>query len=492
MDIRFSGWAWVDMNGLTPIQIRRMKRRLTVRPRQTYYGAQAKAKASIELYVEDLEGGRFGIPRAFVTEYAKRDNHYIDRMSDGLLVDLETGWKAEGPYVDQEVAVRRVLWAMEEPPHGAILQGGCGSGKTATGLEIARRLGRTTLVMVHKEFLMDQWVSRIVGRPEQTVEWEGIKRTLPEIKGFWPDAKVGIVRGKKCDIGGKDIVMAMVQSLASRDYGGDLYRWPGTVMVDECHRIAANTWAPLMPKFQSKYRLGLTATPRRKDGADNVFWYHIGPICYEMKVKRKLFKVRRIFTGWTCRKNLPDAILLSMMCGSDSRTRCIVDELRMAVEAGRKVLVLGERLNLLESIKLGIEKMCPGIHTGIYTGEWFESTADRAAVDRRKLKRSKRKKRKVGKVEKLVAELAQVIFATKQTAEEGLDIWGLDTLFLVTPMGDVQQPAGRIERWPPLGSGLTKADGVIVDFVDDVTFARTRYGYRMDFYRSLGLFQEKA
>jgi hypothetical protein len=480
MDVDLRGWAWFDMNGLTPIQLQRMRERLTIRPRATYRDDD-KVPSVIQMYVEDYENGRFGVPRAFFTTVAKRPHTYHDRMAHGMGIDVQSAWQAIGPFAEQDVAVRKVVKTLAKPPHGALIQAGCGFGKTATALEVARRLGGTTLVLVHKEFLMNQWRDRILGRPEQTFEWEGEMVTRPAQMGFWPDAKVGFVRGDTCDYEGMDIVIAMVQSLASRTYDPHLYRWARTVITDEAHRIGAATWAPVMPQFISKYRIALTATPRRKDGADNVFWWHVGPVAYVAKSKQMPFKVRRVFTQYEFSRSAPDAIVLSAMSKNDLRNRVIVDELRQAVDAGRKVLVLGERLNMLEAVWCGIKKQLPDAKVGLYTGSWFEDSSD----EDRKLPSKKRKRRLVGEVEKLYAEGCQVIFATKQTAEEGLDIWDLDALFLITPLSDVEQAVGRIRRWPPKPE-LEKFLPLVVDFVDAVTFAQRKATTRMHWYRQQG------
>ncbi len=469
MNIKVAGWAWLDRASLTPLQLANLKVQLTVKPRVTYVSADQPHKDPIQLFQDEPEEGRFGAPRAFVAKVAKVQHEFDDRTSDGFPICPTTTWCAEGPFAEQEVAAQVVVNRLKPYPYGAILQAGCGFGKTASALEIARRLGRTTLVIVHKLFLLKQWKKRI--------------------KQFWPEAKIGHVQQDVCKFEGCDIVVAMLDSLEVRTYTPELYRYFGTILVDEVHRTGAASWANVIPQFHAKTRLGLTATPRRKDGAENVFFWHIGPIAYVAKSEQMPFKVRRVFTAWEPGRDAPDAIVLTMMCKDASRTRQIVDELVQAVDAGRKTLVLGERLFLLESIKLELENRRPGATIGIHCGDWYESTADRLPSDMKKLGRKERKMRHVSEEEEEAAEKCQVIFATKQKVEEGLDIWDIDTLFLVTPLSDVEQACGRARRFPPpKWTGKPKNPVVVVDFVDGGEMCKRKYRSRMEYYRANGLF----
>jgi len=287
-----------------------------------------------------------------------------------------------------------------------------------------------TLVVVHKEFLVNQWKERIAQ--------------------FLPTAKVGIVQQDDCDFGGKSIAIGMMQSLTQKMYSTLFYRWPGLVIFDETHRIGAATFSHVPPKFAARYRLGLTATPRRKDGAESVFFYHIGKVLHASQEQRLRPKVKRVSTGFKLVRSgnfnlslAPKSLLLKFLCGSTHRNRKISETLVEAVQAGRKVIVLSERLQHLDTLqqmfltlwqeKGGSEPPSCGSYVG---GMSQEALA--------------------------VAAKAQIIFATSQYAQEGLDLPALDTLFLTTPLADVEQAVGRILRPHP-----DKKDPIVVDFRDD-------------------------
>lgn len=240
------------------------------------------------------------------------------------------------------------------------------------------------------------------------------------------------------------------------------------VLVHNCHRIAAQTWAPAASMFPCRYRIGFSATPRRRDGADNVFWYHLGGLLHASDVQRMQPKIRRVFTTFALVKTpsfnpgtAPRSTLIRILVANPARNRAIAREAVLAVKAGRKLLVLSERLTHLDRIQKLIGAMWdlsdgPVPSFGRYVG---------------------------GRKEAELAEAArrQVILATNQFATEGLDIPELDTLFLTTPVSDVEQASGRILRPAP-----GKKDPVVVDFRDDrVPMFRKMADYREAAYARL-------
>jgi superfamily II DNA or RNA helicase len=298
---------------------------------------------------------------------------------------------------------------------------------TVAACALIADLAKPTLVVVHKEFLVNQWQERL----EQ----------------FLPGVKIGRAQQDQCDYQGKHVVIGMVHSLASRAYSKDFYSWPSLLIVDECHRIGAETWSAVPAKFPTQYRLGFSATPKRIDGADNAFLYHIGQVLFSSSEQRMKPLIKRVKTDFKLvssgRTNFAlasKALLLQFVCNSDPRNRLINDLLLKALAAGRKVMVLSERLLHLRTMEANLRKTWSGekpITTGFYIGGMTENQLERSTH-------------------------AQCIFATSQLASEGLDIPALDTLFLTTPLGNVEQACGRILR-PCEG----KKEPIVVDFRDD-------------------------
>jgi len=211
-------------------------------------------------------------------------------------------------------------------------------------------------------------------------------------------------------------------------------------------------------KFPAKWRLGITATPRRKDGTEKVFQYHIGRILFTAKEQRMKPKIRKIHTTFQVVKTpslnantMSRMLLLRFLCANPARVGLVANQTVLAVQAGRKVLVLSERIAHLEAIEKAIARLWP-------TNEGKFPTIDYYIGGRTEKERER-------------ASKAQIILATSQFASEGLDIPALDTLVLATPMSDVEQAVGRILR-PHEG----KKPPIVVDIRDD----------RVGMFKSLG------
>jgi superfamily II DNA or RNA helicase len=97
---------------------------------------------------------------------------------------------------------------------GGLLDVDPGKGKTVMALNIVAQLGKCTLVIVHKSFLLNQWIERI----EQ----------------FLPGARVGRIQGQIMDTENKDIVIGMLQSLSMKEYPKNTFRQFGLAIYDEC------------------------------------------------------------------------------------------------------------------------------------------------------------------------------------------------------------------------------------------------------------------
>jgi SNF2 family DNA or RNA helicase len=228
-----------------------LRHKATIWPDVDAYGAdddEEDCVDSIRLFKEDRD--YIYVPRqaGFVPSKVLRraeNRTCIGSARDfGDLITLREGVQSD--------LVPTYLDGLNQYPYGGLLCAKPGEGKTVMSLRLAQELGRTAVILVHKEFLMDQWTERI--------------------NQFIPSATVGYVRQKRCDYGKDvDIVIGMIQSLSQRRYREDFYNWAGTVITDEVHRVGAPTWANVIAQFPAAVRIGVTATPRRKDRAEPVF-----------------------------------------------------------------------------------------------------------------------------------------------------------------------------------------------------------------------------
>lgn len=395
--------------------------------------------------------------------------------------------------------------SVDSPDHLFLTRNGVPTHNTIVSVEFARRLGRRTLILVHKDFLVRQWKARI--------------------KAMMPDAVVGIIRQQTCEYdltkdGRKpDFVIALMQSLA-KDTGGkypqDMYNSAfGLVVVDECHRVAAHSFSGIMPRFKSAWRLGVSATPRRKDGAQDVFFKHISKITYSASTKMMTPRLRRVITDTTLRPisrgryrvsvgDLNSAQVLTQLGTDKFRNRQIVEDLMNAVKAKRKILVVSERLEQLKMLADDLGRVLFSHDLGFpvrldfYTGQWYTGEKWEKKTGKHKAGDLKMRTRTEAELER--AETANVMFATKQIVHEGMDVTALDVLFFATPMSDIEQVVGRVQRWCfpeekkcerlcPWRAGECKGkpDPIIVDVVDEnVSPLKRKFQRRMKFYEKIG------
>src|SRR3990167_4122399 len=170
----------------------------------------------------------------------------------------------------QAEAIEAVMPALREGyQNGAMLCLPCGFGKTVVAIQVAARLGRKTLIIVHTTGLLKQWEMRL--------------------REFWPGVRIGIIQGQPKVYKRKtvpqswmdtDVCVGMLPSLSQVVYSPDMYSTFGTIVVAECHHIAATTFARALPKFHARYVLVLSATPERDDGLTQALYWLMGPMAY--------------------------------------------------------------------------------------------------------------------------------------------------------------------------------------------------------------------
>jgi superfamily II DNA or RNA helicase len=349
---------------------------------------------------------------------------------------------------EQTAPVRAFLDAAHDPARrGGVVNMACAAGKTVMALYIMAQLGRKTMVVVHKDFLMQQWRERIAQ--------------------FLPDARVGTVKAKTLDVDGKDILVASLQSLSMKDYDPRVFMDVGFVVFDECHHMGAEVFSRAFGKVVSKYTLGLSATLERKDGLTRVFMWHLGDVVYS-SAKRAAEDVDvRVLSYFDpdpayCTEHrlygdkINFAKMINAVCAHAPRTAAVADAIArlLAREPERRVLVLSERRGHLADIADALKTR--GATSAFYCG----------GMKQEDLKRS---------------EVCQIILGTFQMVSEGFDVPGLDTLVLASPKSDVVQSVGRILRDLP---SRRRHVPLIVDVADGFSVFERQAVRRRKYYRS--------
>ena len=288
---------------------------------------------------------------------------------------------------------------------------------------------KKTIVVVHKEFLMNQWIERI--------------------KFALPTAKIGIIQGEKCEIEQSDIIIGMLQTLSMRDFPENRFDEIGHVIIDECHRIPSRVFSKALMKINSNYMLGLSATPNRKDGLTKVLKYYIGDIIYSVKsFDKNVVKVERYILKsenesynkevLNYRGQVQMATMINNIANCSNRTKLIIERIVKEINENenRQILILSDRREHLDEMyKLSIDAGITSI--GYYVG----------GMKKEKLKES---------------ENCKLILGTYPMAKEGLDIPTLNALILATPISDIVQSIGRIDRVKHIN-----IEPLIIDIVDN-------------------------
>jgi superfamily II DNA or RNA helicase len=262
---------------------------------------------------------------------------------------------------------------------------------------------------------------------------------------------VGIIQGPREQVSDCDVVVAMLQSLVLRDYASDIFSDFGTMLLDEAHHLAARLFSEVFFRVPARYVLGLTATPRRKDGLTSLLHDFMGPFCFQKHADGCDLRVRVLRIHISVLRPRTDELapweiakLRTRLGGIPARNDAILRVLDWCVERHRRTLLLSDRLDHLRALLQRFGQRHPTVASSLYIGGMRSSAREEA-------------------------EKCQVILATFAMASEGLDIPSLDTLLLAAPASDIVQAVGRVLR-----PCATKQDPVVLDFSDDACLAFLR------------------
>jgi superfamily II DNA or RNA helicase len=305
-------------------------------------------------------------------------------------------------------------------------------GKTVMAAALIAHRGVNTLVLVHRTELLKQWQERL-----QTFLGVG--------KGV-----VGTIGGGKAKPTGK-IDIAVMQSLTRKGAINSLVELYGQVIVDECHHVGAVSFDAILRHAKAKFVLGLTATPIRRDGQQPIIFMQCGPIRHTAAQSEGaphdlavIPRFRSSLIDVPADAGIQD--VFRQLANDPSRTAAVAEEVAMATQQGRKVLVLTERTEHVNAIAKALGELVPAPF--VLHGRM--SKKQRATV--------------IELLSKLPGEAPRVLVATGKLVGEGFDHPALDTMVLAMPIswrGTLQQYAGRLHR-----EHTTKIDVRIIDFVD--------------------------
>ncbi len=355
------------------------------------------------------------IPRGFISEliqFCKTENlpfKIIDKRSKKKEITVSSSIK---PRHQQ----KEVLDRLDKKDFGVVVAPP-NSGKTIIGLKLIVRKQQPTLILVHRRQLFDQWIERI--------------QSFLRI----PKDKIGQIGNQKNKIG-KEITIAMIQSLARKESLEYLSNEFGMIIVDECHHIPAKSFRGVISQLNSYYLYGLTATPKRKNNDEKLIYMYIGNILYEMTQEEQLaaqnmkaeinIKETNLFAPFDYRIDKYEMIS-QILIHDTHRNSLIIDDIDKNIYRFKSILILTERKNHVDILNL-------------YLKDKYETIAITGDDSERSRK---------SKLDQVGQGHFKILISTGQFFGEGVDIDSLECLFIVYPFafeGKLIQYIGRIQR----------------------------------------------
>jgi superfamily II DNA or RNA helicase/very-short-patch-repair endonuclease len=333
-------------------------------------------------------------------------------------------------------------------------------GKTVIAAWLIAQRGVNTLVLVHRQQLLEQWIERLsafLGLPAKSI------------------GRLG--GGHKKLTGALDV--ALMQSLVRKEAVDDRVADYGHLVADECHHLSARSFELVARRARAKFVTGLSATVIRKDGHHPIIFMQCGPVRHRVDARKQAAArpfTHQVFvrpTGFRPAQS-PEADpraefhrLCEALRSDDARNRMICADVASAVREGRSPLVLTERT---EHLRLLGERLSPDVpHLITLQG----------GMGRKALAEAR------ARLADIPERAPQVILATGKYIGEGFDHPRLDTLFLVMPVswrGTIAQYVGRLHR---LHQG--KREARVYDYADlDVPMLARMFDRRCRGYEALG------
>lgn len=427
----------IHKNTLTDQELKEIKKCLSVAPKVNTKFAEPippftiYAENSAKIYVPRYWGIElFGPPK-------------VDKLFENAGDDINVTFQSTIRDYQHEIVNPYLEKAKNKS--GGIISVGCGKGKTVMALYILSKLQKKTLIIVHKEFLMNQWIERA----EQ----------------FLPGAKIGIIQGNVINIVGKDIVIGMLQSISMKDYPKGTFDSFGMIIFDECHHLGAEVFSKALLKTGCPYTLGLSATPNRKDGLTKVFLSYLGDYAYksdkdvDSNVLVRMYHYKNDDPTY-CREEILSFTKINMakmtnnICYHKRRNDFIVKLVPEFITDKRRVLILSERKEQLKYLKESIDelKICT---SGYYLGGMKQSALDQSMT-------------------------CDVMLGTYNMISEGFDCKLLNTLILASPRSDIEQSIGRILRLQPHERTVLP---IVVDITDTFSIYNSLTRKRKEYYK---------
>lgn len=466
---------YIDSSGM-PNKAKRQLRRMAAVSNRMYFQNQAMDMPNYDesrfIYLGSDEGKYIVLPRGLREELLKKFDQagvryrIEDKRTEGRKLNISF----MGDLRESQVPAVETMLENET----GILHAATAFGKTVVCCDMIARRSLSTLILVDRTDLMNQWLKRLE-------EFLDIDEELPEYQ-----TKTGRIKKRKSLIGNLQgahdtltgiVDVAMIRSLKKKDGFHPMLKEYSQVYFDECHHAASDSAMEVLQEINAKYVYGVTATPKRGDGKEKINELLIGPVRYRFTAKDRaeeqnidhLVYPRFTRTVKTHRlsKTPYGNDAFELIRNNDVRDEQIVRDVADCVKAGRTPVVLTKYVDHAKKLS-----------------ERLKTYADRVILltgaDGTKARRAQ-----VEELHQVKDSESLILVGTGSLIGEGFDFPRLDTLFMATPVSGesvVEQYVGRLNR-----DYEGKENVIVYDYVDShIPKFDKMYAARLRAYKKIG------
>ena len=466
---------YIDSSGMSNKTKRQLRRMATFSNKQ-YFQNQAMDMPNYDesrfIYLGSDEGKYIVLPRGLREDIQKKfDNAGIRyKIEDKRTQGRELNISFKGELRESQIPAAETMLENET----GILHAATAFGKTVVCCDMIARRGISTLILVDRADLMNQWIKRLD-------EFLDIDEELPEYQ-----TKTGRTRKRKSLIGNLQgahdtltgiVDVAMIRSLKKKDGFHPMLKEYAQVYFDECHHAASESAIEVLQEINAKYVYGVTATPKRGDGKEKINEFLLGPIRYRFTAKDRAEEqnidhlVYPRFTRTVKPHHLSktpygnDAY--ELIRNNDVRDEQIIRDVADCVQAGRTPVVLTKYVDHANKLSERLKKYADRLI--LLTG------ANGTKVRRAQVK----------ELNEVDDSDSLILVGTGSLLGEGFDFPRLDTLFMATPVSGenvVEQYVGRLNR-----DYDGKENVIVYDYVDShIPKFDKMYAARLKAYKKIG------
>ena len=466
---------YIDSTGMSNKTKRQLRRMATFSNKQ-YFQNQAMDMPNYDesrfIYLGSDEGKYIVLPRGLREEILKKfDNAGISyKIEDKRTKGQELNISFRGELRESQIPAVETMLENET----GILHAATAFGKTVVCCDMIARRGISTLILVDRADLMNQWIKRLE-------EFLDIDEELPEYQ-----TKTGRTRKRKSLIGNLQgahdtltgiVDVAMIRSLKKKDGFHPKLKEYAQVYFDECHHAASDSAIEVLQEINAKYVYGVTATPKRGDGKEKINEFLLGPIRYRFTAKDRAEEqnINHLVYPRFTRTVKPHHLsktpygndAYELIRNNDVRDEQIIRDVADCVQAGRTPVVLTKYVDHANKLS-----------------ERLKTYADRLIL-LTGANGTKARRAQVEELNKVDDSDSLILVGTGSLLGEGFDFPRLDTLFMATPVSGenvVEQYVGRLNR-----DYDGKENVIVYDYVDShIPKFDKMYSARLKAYKKIG------